>query len=157
MKISSPAFADNSPIPTLHTCMGENTSPPFVFDSIPADAKSLVLIVEDRDATSDTAVPWVHWLVFNIPPTTMTVRMGEIPLGGTEGYANGGTPGYEGPCPKYFSGVHHYYFELFALDTILDLPPTATKALVEPAMQGHIIEQATLVGLATGAKDLKAM
>lgn len=154
MKITSPAFADNSPVPLPYTCLGENISPPLDFDSIPAEAESLALIVEDRDAVP---VPWVHWLVFNIPPSTVTVPTGSVPTGGTEGHANDGTPGYEGPCPKYFSGIHHYYFQLFALDTTLTLPPTADKALVESAMQGHIIEQATLVGLATGTKDLKAM
>jgi Raf kinase inhibitor-like YbhB/YbcL family protein len=107
-------------------------------------------MVEDRDATPD---PWVHWLVFNIPPTTTVVPAGHIPAGGTEGIANGGTHGYEGPCPKYFSGTHHYHFQLFALDTVLELPATADKTQVAASMQGHLIGSATLVGLCEGIKD----
>jgi len=129
--------------------MGENTSPPLEYGGVPAQTKSFVLIVEDRDAGP---APWVHWLVLNIPPTTTSVPAGHIPDGGTEGIANGGTHGYEGPCPKYFSGTHHYYFQLFALDTVLDLPATADKPQVVASMQNYIIDSATLVGLCEGTK-----
>jgi hypothetical protein len=149
MFITSPVFHDRTNVPTLHTCNGENISPALEFRELPAGTKSLVLIVEDRDATPD---PWIHWLVFNIPPTTASVPAGHIPEGGTEGIANGGTHGYEGPCPKYFSGIHHYHFQLFALDTMLDLPPTADKTQVASSIQGHLIDSATLVGLCEGTK-----
>jgi Raf kinase inhibitor-like YbhB/YbcL family protein len=149
MFITSPVFHDRTNVPTLHTCNGENISPALEFRELPAETKSLVLIVEDRDATPG---PWIHWLVFNIPPTTASVPAGHIPKGGTEGLANGGTHGYEGPCPKYFSGIHHYHFQLFALDTILDLPPTADKTQVAATMQDHLIDSATLVGLCEGTK-----
>ncbi|SEP26505.1 YbhB/YbcL family Raf kinase inhibitor-like protein [Nitrosovibrio sp. Nv6] len=149
MFINSPAFRDSSNVPTPHTCAGENISPPLELGDLPAETKSLVLVVEDRDATP---VPWIHWLVFNIPPTTTSVPAGHIPEDGTEGIANGGTHGYEGPCPKYFSGTHHYHFQLFALDTVLDLPATADKTQVAASMQDHIIDSATLVGLCEGTK-----
>jgi Raf kinase inhibitor-like YbhB/YbcL family protein len=149
MFISSPAFPDHTIVLKPHTCMGENISPPLEFGDLPTETKSLVLIVEDRDATP---VPWVHWLVFNIPPDTTTVSAGSIPAGGTEGIANGGTHGYEGPCPKYFHGTHHYHFQLFALDAILDLPPSANKAHVAASMKEHVIDSATLVGLCEGTK-----
>jgi Raf kinase inhibitor-like YbhB/YbcL family protein len=129
--------------------MGENISPPFAFGDLPEQAKSLVLIVEDSDAAPN---PWIHWLVFNIPPTITSVSAGHIPDGGTEGIANGGTHGYEGPCPKYFSGIHRYNFQLFALDTVLDLPPTADKSDVTARMRNHVVDSAVLVGLATGTK-----
>jgi Raf kinase inhibitor-like YbhB/YbcL family protein len=129
--------------------MGENISTPFEFGDLPTQTKSLVLIVEDRDARP---APWVHWLVFNIPPTTTLVPQGNIPDGGTEGIANGGTHGYEGPCPKYFNGTHHYHFQLFALDIVLDLPATANKPQVVASMQSHIIDSTTLVGLCEGTK-----
>ncbi len=149
MFISSPAFPDHTIVLKPHTCMGENISPPLEFGDLPPQTKSLVLIVEDHDATP---VPWVHWLVFNIPPDTTTVSAGSIPAGGTEGIANGGTHGYEGPCPKYFHGTHHYHFQLFALDTILDLPASADKTRVAASMKEHIIDSATLVGLCEGTK-----
>ena len=149
MFISSPAFPDRTIVLKSHTCMGENISPPLEFGDLPPQTKSLVLIVEDCDATP---VPWVHWLVFNIPPDTTTVSAGSIPTGGTEGIANGGTHGYEGPCPKYFHGIHHYHFQLFALDAILDLPPSADKAHVAAGMKEHVIDSGTLVGLCEGIK-----
>ncbi|SHL74806.1 phospholipid-binding protein, PBP family [Nitrosospira sp. Nsp11] len=149
MFITSPVFHDRTDVPTRHTCNGENISPALEFRDLPAGTKSLVLIVEDVDATPD---PWIHWLVFNIPPTTASVSAGHIPEGSTEGIANGGTHGYEGPCPKYFSGTHHYHFRLFALDTVLDLPATADKTQVAASMQDHLIDSATLVGLCEGTK-----
>lgn len=149
MFIISPVFGDRTNVPIPHTCMGENISPPFEFGDLPAQTKSLVLIMEDRDATPQ---PWIHWLVFNIPSTTTSVLADQIPAGGTEGIANGGTHGYEGPCPKYFNGTHHYHFQLFALDTVLDLPSSADKAQVQASMQEHVIDSATLVGLCEGAK-----
>ena len=149
MFIASPTFSNRTIVPEPHTCMGENTSPPLEFGDLPPQTKSLVLIVEDIDATP---APWVHWLVFNIPPTTTTVPAGTIPAGGTEGIANGGTHGYEGPCPKYFHGTHHYHFQLFALDVILDLSPSADKTRIAASMKEHIIDSATLVGLCEGTK-----
>ncbi|ODT79070.1 MAG: YbhB and YbcL [Nitrosomonadales bacterium SCN 54-20] len=149
MFISSPAFPNRTIVLKPHTCMGENISPPLEFGDLPAETKSLVLIVEDRDATP---IPWVHWLVFNIPPDTTTVSAGSIPADGTEGIANGGTHGYEGPCPKYFHGTHHYHFQLFALNVVLDLSASADKTQVAASMKEHIIDSATLVGLCEGTK-----
>ena len=148
MQITSSAFTHDSHIPEPYTCVGENVSPPLAFRDIPAAAQSLVLIVEDMDASP---VPWVHWLVFNIPAKSTEVSAATIPAGGVEGHANGGTPVYEGPCPKFFSGIHHYHFRLFALDRTLDLPPTADKNRVMPAMKDAVIAEAELVGLYAGA------
>ncbi|MBA4142509.1 MAG: YbhB/YbcL family Raf kinase inhibitor-like protein [Nitrosospira sp.] len=149
MFITSPVFRDRTSVPTPHTCMGENISPALEFGDPPPQTRSLVLIVEDRDATPD---PWIHWLVFDIPAITTSVPVGHIPDGGMEGIANGGTHGYEGPCPKYFSGTHHYHFQLFALDTVLDLPASADKSKVVASMQNHVIDSVMLVGLCEGTK-----
>ena len=149
MFITCPEFSHLTRVPTSHTCNGENISPPLEFGDLPAKTKSLVLVVEDRDAVPD---PWVHWLVFNIPPTPMSIPAGHIPEGGTEGIANGGTHGYEGPCSKYFRGTHHYSFQLYALDTVLDLDAGADKKQVATTMQNHIVGSATLVGLCEGTK-----
>jgi Raf kinase inhibitor-like YbhB/YbcL family protein len=149
MRIASPAFFDGASVPALYTCSGENISPPFEFSDFPSATQSLVLVVEDRDATPQ---PWIHWLVFNIPPATTIVPPGLIPEGGIEGIANGGTHGYEGPCPKYFGRTHHYHFQLHALDITLDLPASADKSQVTAAMQDHVIASAVLVGLCEGTK-----
>ncbi len=147
MEIISPAFDHNGLIPVQYTCAGANINPPLQFRDIPPSALSLVLIVEDMDAPAN---PWVHWLVFNIPPTTKLCFENTFPEGGIEGFANGGTPGYEGPCGKYFHGTHHYHFRLYALDRVLDLPPAADRRAVLEAMNGAILAQAELIGLAEG-------
>ncbi len=147
MKIVSPAFQDHELIPEKYTCRGPNVNPPLEFHDVPTNARSLVLILEDVDAPAN---PWVHWLVFNIPPSARRCPEHSLPAGGTEGLANGGTFGYEGPCPKYFTGTHHYHFKLYALDQVLPLAPDADRPVVLAAMGSHVIEEAQLVGLAVG-------
>ena len=145
-------FEHNQQIPQPYTCLGPNISPPLQFEDIPEGTKSLVLILEDVDATPK---PWTHWLVFNIPPTTLATEQGKIPEGATEGLANNHSFGYEGPCPRYFQGTHHYWFRVFALDTVLDLPAASEREEIEEAMQGHVIEKAELLGLCTRPDDLE--
>ena len=136
-------FSNGQEIPKLNTCMGANVNPPLFFDDIPAEAKSLVLILEDIDA-----IPvWTHWMLFNMPPTTAEIKEGSIPEGATEGLANNHTFGYEGPCPKYFEGIHHYWFRLYALDITLDLPAATEREVVEEKMKDHVIAKAYLQGL----------
>lgn len=147
MKISSPAFNDQTLIPSRYTCDGPNVNPPLVFEDVPDGTKSLVLLVEDVDAPAN---PWVHWLVFNIPATTLNVPEGMIPPGGREGLSNNHTYGYEGPCPRYFVGTHRYHFNLYALDNELALPSTSDRIAVLTAMIGHVLAEAQLVGLAVG-------
>ena len=139
-------FEANQEIPVLFTCMSENINPPLYFEDIPEGTKSLILVLEDTDATP---TPWIHWLLFNIPPTVTQVNQNEIPEGATEGLANNKSFGYEGPCPKYFSGTHNYLFSLVALNTVLDIPKESDKTVVYEKMQGHILENAQLVGLCT--------
>lgn len=142
MRLTSSAFKDTEIVPVSYTCEGPNISPPLNFVDIPTETKSLVLLIEDPDAP---AKPWVHWLVFNIPPTTNHVEAGQIPTGGTEGIANGGTHGYEGPCPP--SGKHTYIFSLYALNSVLPLPSTADRKDVLEAMKERVIETAQLTGV----------
>lgn len=153
MTITSPAFVSHQAVPIDYTCQGANVNPPLLLGGVPPGAKSLVLIVEDVDARPK---PWVHWLVLDIPPSVLEIAQNTVPAGSHEGLANGGTPGYEGPCPKYFSGLHHYHFNLYALDRRLGLAATANRSQVDAAMQEHIVARATLVGLCEGtlaAKD----
>lgn len=146
MRLTSLAFADKIPVPPQYTCNGHNVSPPLEFIDVPEGTKSLVLIVEDVDSSNN----WVHWLVYNIPGDVTHFDEGAIPEGAVDGVCNGGTYGYEGPCPKYFRGIHRYKFSLFALDNILDVPITATADDVNNAMTGRVLATAELVGIAEG-------
>ncbi|MBU0667884.1 YbhB/YbcL family Raf kinase inhibitor-like protein [Patescibacteria group bacterium] len=141
MKLTSPAFENNQSIPVKYTCDGEDLSPPLKIAEVPAEAKSLVLIVDDPDAPVGD---WVHWTVLNIPPQTAEIAEGKAPEG-LEGKTDFGTPGYGGPCPP--GGTHRYFFKLYALDTKLNLPASAKKADIEKAMEDHIITRTELVGL----------
>ncbi len=150
MTITSPVFKENEIIPTLYTCYGKNINPPFIFLDIPKNAKSLVFIIEDIDATP---VPWIHWLLFDIPISIKKLEDDSIPSGSIQGICNGGTYGYEGPCPKYFKGTHHYYFRLYALTIKLNLPDTSDTKVVKKEMKNHILEDSYLIGLAKGTQQ----
>lgn len=146
MHLNSPAFSYDQPVPEKYTCKGPNISPPLEFHEVPAEAESLVLVVEDIDSPDQ----WVHWLAYNIPPDTRRLEEGRLPEGAVDGVCNGGTHGYEGPCPKYFTGLHHYRFSLYALDTVLDLPYSADTAEVRRRMDRHVIDTHVLIGTAEG-------
>ena len=141
MKITSPVFENNKPIPSQYTCDGENVNPPLQFSGVPDNAKSLVLIVDDPDAPMGT---WVHWVIFNIPPTVSEIKENSTP-GGIEGVSSFGKQGYGAPCPP--SGTHRYFFKLYALDTLLSLSNLADKKTVEDAMENHILSQAEFIVL----------
>ena len=147
MQISSTAFNEGQPIPPKYTCQGKNVSPPLKWTGVPAEAKSLVLIADDPDAPVGT---WVHWVLFDLPPTTGQLSE-DVPKGQyTESRAKQGLNdfkhlGYGGPCPPP-GGPHRYFFKLYALDTLLELKPGATKKDVEKAMEKHILAQAQLMG-----------
>ena len=139
MKLTSAAFVNNGLIPSEFTCDGSDTSPPLAISEVPKNAKSLALIMDDPDAPIGI---FVHWVVWNIPPDIREIRKGAEPSG-VQGKTDFRKSGYGGPCPP--SGIHRYFFKLYALDTLLDLPEGLSKKDVEKAMQGHIIEKAELV------------
>lgn len=141
MMIESPAFEQHHTIPERYTCSGDNVSPPLKFEGLPKNAVSLVLIVDDPDAPRGT---FDHWIVWNIPAASHEIKEdAHFPMEGTNGY---GERGYKGPCPPP-GKPHRYFFKLYALDVQLDLPAGSSKAEVEKAIQGHILEKAELVGL----------
>jgi Raf kinase inhibitor-like YbhB/YbcL family protein len=142
LSITSPAFEHESDIPEKYSCDGSDINPELVFDGIPSDAVSLVLIVDDPDAPGGT---WVHWTVWNIDPSTTSIPENSVPAGSVEGTTDFGTPGYGGPCPP--SGTHRYFFKLYALDTDLDLDSSALASDIEAAMDGHILASSELIGL----------
>ena len=140
MKLSSPEFKNGYAIPSEYTCDGKNIPPELIIEDIPESTKTLALIMDDPDAPSGT---FVHWLVWNIPKETKGIKKGEkifYPQGKNDFQKNS----YGGPCPP--SGMHRYFFKLFALDASLDIIENSKKADLEEAMRGHIILQAHLVG-----------
>lgn len=151
MHISSTAFSDFGPIPQRHTCEGVDVSPPLRWNAVPRETKSLVLIVEDPDAPNPHAptTTWVHWIVYNIPPTCSGVEEGtsrsSIGPNVMEGLNDWRKTGYRGPCPPI--GMHRYFHKLFALDVLLPDLKQPSKVALERAMQGHLLAQAELIGL----------
>ena len=130
-------------IPAKYTCDWENINPALQISEIPKNAEGLVLIVDDPDATRGST--WLHWTVWNIKPDTKEIAENSASVGAVEGKTDFGKPGWGGPCPP--SKTHRYFFKIFALDTILNLPAGASLNELEKAMDGHISEQAELIGL----------
>ena len=148
--IVSPAFPAGAPIPPKHTCEGADVSPQLMWAGIPEGAKSLALIVDDPDAP-DPAAPkmtWVHWVLYDLPPTVQglpeTVAPKDLPKGTREGRNDWKRTGWGGPCPPI--GTHRYFFKLYALDAVLPDLASPTKAALEKAMEGHVLGKAELVG-----------
>jgi Raf kinase inhibitor-like YbhB/YbcL family protein len=144
--VESRAFAHRQPIPAVHTCDGADISPPLSWSRGPDAAKSLVIICDDPDAPAGT---WVHWVMYDIPPGRDSLeqnipRNDTIPGLGTQGKNDFKRVGYNGPCPP--GGTHRYFFKVYALDILLNLPAGKTKPEVEKAMIGHILAQGELVG-----------
>ena len=149
LTIASASFEHMAPIPVRYTCDGADVAPPLNWQGIPDSTKSLALIVDDPDAP-DPAAPkmtWVHWVLYNLPPAAT-----ELPEDGSRNLSAGvkdgrndwKRTGYGGPCPAV--GRHRYFFKLYALDTVLADLGEPGKTALEAAMQGHILQQAELIG-----------
>lgn len=143
MKLTSTAFEHEGKIPRNYTCEGTNVNPPLSIHDIPPGTKSLALIMDDPDAIRPANKVWDHWIIFNMPPTTTEINEGEQPQG-IPGKGTSDNLRYQGPCPP--DAEHRYYFKLYALNALLELPPGATKQQVEQAMEKNILAQATLMG-----------
>ena len=150
LTMTSPDFEHARSIPMRHTCEGKDVSPALVWSKLPAGTKSLVLIVDDPDAPDPKApkMTWVHWVLYDIPPTAQRLAAGvapdRLPKGTRQGLNDWKRTGYGGPCPPI--GRHRYFFKLYALDAPLGDLGQPTKGDVEKAMQGHVLGQATLLG-----------
>jgi Raf kinase inhibitor-like YbhB/YbcL family protein len=147
LQVSSTAFSANERIPVKYTCEGQDVSPQLNWSGAPATTKSFALIVDDPDAPAGT---WVHWVLYNLPPDTKELPEGvekqeKLDNGAVQGRNDFRKTGYGGPCPPA-GKPHHYFFKLYALDTRLDLKPSASKQDIERAMQGHIVAQGQLIG-----------
>jgi len=150
LTLTSPAFKPGAEIPTKHTCEGPDASPALEWSGVPARAKSLALIVDDPDAPDPKApkMTYVHWVLYDLPPTATRLAEGAarggLPPGTREGTNDWKRTGWGGPCPPI--GRHRYFFKLYALDAELPDLGRPTKAQLEQAMEGHVVEKAELVG-----------
>jgi Raf kinase inhibitor-like YbhB/YbcL family protein len=149
MQIFSPAFKPGEKIPSKYSCEGMDASIPLVWKDIPEETKSLALIMDDPDAPVGV---WVHWVVFNIPPTCTgfqenMARETRSADGTLQGQNSCGQVGYSGPCPP--GGTHRYFFKLYALDCTLDVNAGARKDELLKSMAGHILQEAQMLGTYT--------
>lgn len=140
MKLTSPAFVHDGYIPSRFTCQGMDISPELLIGEVPEGTKEIALIVDDPDAPMGI---WVHWVVFNIPPSTTKIEEDSVP--GKQGVNDFGRLNYGGPCPP--SGTHRYFFKVYALSVELNLDEGITKEALKEAMEGHILDKAIMVGL----------
>lgn len=146
MRLESPAFAHGDLIPSRYTCDGEDLSPPLVWEDVPEGTSALALVLDDPDAPAGT---WVHWVVFNLPPSSGRIpegasESGGLPEGADEGANSWGGVGYRGPCPP--SGTHRYFFKLHALDLSLENRAGATASEVLKGVEGHVLAECALMG-----------
>ena len=146
IKLTSTAFKEGEPIPRQYTCNGVNVSPSLEWSGVPKSAKTVVIIADDPDAPAGA---WVHWVLYNLPADNIGMvenlpATDELKAGGFQGKNDFGKIGYGGPCPP--SGMHRYFFKIYALDSELPLKAGATKAEVEKAMEGHVVAQGQLMG-----------
>lgn len=148
--VTSSAFADRAPIPTRYTCDGQDLSPPLTVDRLSAEAASVALVVGDPDVPTPTigAENLTHWLAWNAEPADGRVQFPEdaVPNGTRQGENDAGGQGYTGPCPPPGSPPHRYVFRAFAVDTHLALEEGANRSQLEAALQGHVLDEARLVG-----------
>ena len=149
LKLTSPAFSDGGEIPRECGYKHGNKVPPLKIECAYTRIKRLALIMDDPDAMGAVGKVWVHWVIWNISPGALkefqyeNSQTPEI-IQSDKGMTDFGEVGYGGPAPP--DKRHTYVFKLYALDSWLDLPEGSTKSELEKAMEGHILEQATLTG-----------
>lgn len=146
MILLSSAFNPHEAIPIQYTGEGEDINPPLRWQDIPEGTRSLALICDDPDAPHKT---WDHWIIYNIPPSITTLAEGlkNLPFEVRTGINSWGNTDYGGPMPPVGHGPHRYFFTLYALDTIIQLPNNATKEDLLREIKYHELAKATLVGI----------
>ena len=177
---TSPVFNEKRRIPKKHTCTQisanvPNISPPLAWEGVPDGAVSLALIM---DSLEIEGAERVHWVVWNMPPSLTGLEEGvehseELADGTVQGTNGSGEVGYLGPCPPVIvqgagetpsktqtqggakKGIERYFFKLYALDAMLELPPSTTKADLLTAIEGHILAVGDLVGERQGPVSLR--
>ena len=150
LTLTSIAFVDGDAMPTIHTCDGENVSPPLAWRGAPDGARSLALVMDDPDAPDPKAPRrvFVHWVLYDLPVAdgglADGVRDDALPRGARQGVNDRGSRGYTGPCPPI--GRHRYFFTLYALDMTLPGLDAPTRNALEMAIAGHVLATAQLMG-----------
>lgn len=147
LTLSSAAFKAGEAIPRRYTADGMDVSPPLRWKHVPPGCRSLAVTADDPDAPAGV---WVHWVLYNLPPSAAEIPEGvaveKSLVGGIkQGKNDFGRFGYGGPSPPP-GKAHRYFFRLYALDVLLDLSPEATQKQLLEAMEGHILAQAELMG-----------
>ena len=138
LTVTSTGFEADGAIPSKYTCDGMDVNPPLLIGQVPQEIRSLAIIVDDPDAPAGT---WVHWVMWNIPPAS---EIKENAAPGMQGMNDFSKHRYNGPCPP--SGVHRYFFKVYALDDVLNIPASSDKGDLERAMASHILAYGELVG-----------
>lgn len=152
-KISISAFGDSGTIPTQYSCADPNaTSPAIDWNSPPSGTMSIALIMHDPEgAPQKSSTDVTHWILWNIPESSTSLMAAIRPDSSPDGIVQGknvrGVNGYQPPCPPPGAVPHHYTFELYALDTKLELPAGSTRDQLLQAMNGHVIGKAAYIGL----------
>jgi Raf kinase inhibitor-like YbhB/YbcL family protein len=149
LSLASSAFQPRERIPKRHTGEGADFSPPLAWTGLPPGTKELALICDDPDAPRPK--PWVHWVLYGLPPTLQELKEGHSGVGGpapsgVEGPNDSGDIGWSGPMPPNGHGVHRYFFRLYALSAKLESSPGWTKERLLAEMEGRILETAELMG-----------
>jgi hypothetical protein len=150
LSLKSPAFSPLGEIPKRYTCEGSDVSPPLAWSGVPEGTESVALVVDDPDAPDPKApkMTWVHWVLYNLPPTAgalpEAVAPEALPPGTQQGLNDWNRPGYGGPCPPI--GRHRYFHKLYALDTVITGLKSPTKAELVRAMEGHVLAETELIG-----------
>jgi len=146
-EIFTTAFPREQSIPEKFTCKGPDVSPALRWTGAPSGTQSYALVMDDPDAPAGV---WVHWVVWNIPPS-VTEFMENVPKdaelkdGTRQGKNSFGKTGYNGPCPPP-GQTHRYYFRVYALNAMLDLKPGATAAALELAVKKHLLDRTEIMG-----------
>jgi Raf kinase inhibitor-like YbhB/YbcL family protein len=140
VQLTSPAFADGEPIPTEHTCDGDDVSPPLTWTEPREGTVALALCLDDPDAGR---YPFTHWLAWGLPAAAGALAEGEAAP--AEGRNDFGAPGYRGPCPPP-GKPHRYVFTLYALDAEPELGPSDRRLSFDEAVEDHVLETAVLTG-----------
>jgi len=152
-KMTTTAYSDGNWIPAQYACgTPDGTSPGLQWSDPPQGTMSFALIFHDTDAAPGKgAMDVTHWILWNIPAEAAQipaeVKPDTSPYGIVQGKNIRGVNGYQPPCPPVGARPHHYVFELYALDTKLDLPAGSGRADMLKAMDGHVIGKASFVGI----------
>ena len=141
MRVTSPAFQNNQPLPINCGGRNDNIVPLLNLSDIPAGTQSLALTVFDTDSAG---FDFTHWVIWNMPANTTQISANQLSSGAVEGVNDFGKIGWVGPTPP--SGTHRYHFVIYALDTTLSIPADAKRNILENAMKNHILSYGEIIG-----------